>query len=246
LQEPLDIGAPRWIVRIRIGLLVLIAGAGIGATIMPFLERPPRALIPKSYGDDAGHDQPSAIDQARVGVFSQTLSAPATVEEDGAITATLYRDELAALLAGYDITHFMTLGAEPKSFLVEPSAPPSAWDESSLRVRFVFVSDRSSVASRPEPGTLGVIKAWLRPHEALVVRDEAVIHGEHGPYVWVAAPNGRGFEPRAIEIGRSQKGITFVTSGLSSGERVAARLAVFVDAERRLHDEASQRSPGAP
>jgi hypothetical protein len=245
LQEPLDIGAPRWIVRIRIGLLVLIASAGIGAAIAPFLQSPPRTRIPKSFGTDAGHDQPNAIDEVRVGVFSQTLSAPAAVEDDGAITATLYRDELAALLAGYDVAHFVTLGAEPKSFLVEPSASPSDWDESSLRVRFVFVSDRSKVASRPGPGTVGVIKAWLRPHEALVVRDEAVMHGEHGPYVWIAAPNGRGFEPRAIEIGRSQKGITFVTSGLASGDRVASRLAVFVDAERRLQ-EATQRSPGPP
>lgn len=247
LQQPLETGATRWIARVRIGLLVVIAAAGIGAGIMPLLESTPRVRsIPKSYGSGADDPRRTATEEVRVGVFSQTLAAPATVEADGSITAALYRDELAALIDGYDATRFATLGAAPKTFAVEPSAEPSAWDESSVRVRFVFVSDQSSVSSRPAAGTLGTITAWLRPHEALVVPDEAVLHGESGPYVMVASPDGQGFEHRAIEIGRSQKGLTFVTSGLSAGERVATGLACFVDAERRMRAEAPPHTAGAP
>jgi multidrug efflux pump subunit AcrA (membrane-fusion protein) len=243
LQQPLETGATRWIARVRIGLLVLIGGAGIGAALMPLFESAPRvSSAPKSYAPGAEGPRGSATEEARVGVFSQTLAAPATIEEDGSITAALYRDEYAALLAGYDATRFMTLGATPKSFAVEPSAQPSAWDESSLRVRFVFVSDQSSISSRPLAGTLGTITAWLRPHEALMVPDEAVLHGKDGPHVMVALPDGQGFEQRAIEIGRSQKGMTFVTSGLAPGERVATGLACFVDAEHRMRAEATEHT----
>lgn len=247
LLRPLETGATRWIARVRIGLLVLIASAGIGAGIMPLLESTPRVTnVPKSYGSGAGDPRRSATEEARVGVFSQTLAAPATVEADGSITAALYRDELAALLAGYDSTSFTTLGAAPKTFAVEPTAEPSAWDESSLRVRFVFVSDRSSVSSRPVAGTLGTITAWLRPHEALVVPTDAVLHREGRPYVMVASSDGKSFERREIEIGRSQKGITFVTSGLEAGERVATGLARFADAEQRLCAGPTEPAAGGP
>lgn len=226
---------------------MLIAGAGTGAAIMPLFEKTPRvSSSPKSYASDAGDAQGSATEEARTGVFSQTLAAPATVEANGSISATLYRDELAALLAGYDTTRFAVRGEATQSFLVEPSPPISAWDESSVRVRFIFVSDASKVSSRPEAGTLGVITARLGPYEALVVPDAAVLHDDSGPYVMVASPDAKNFEHRAIEIGRSQKGVTFVTSGLAPGERIATGLACFVDAERRLSAHAAEHTAGAP
>jgi multidrug efflux pump subunit AcrA (membrane-fusion protein) len=196
---------------------------------------------------DTVHQRRSAIDQARRRVFSQDLAALAMVEADGSITATLYRDELATLLSGSDLIRFTTHGATRQSFPVEVSAgPPEVWDESTLHVRFELVTEPGAKPMRLNPGTIGAITARLEQHEALIVLDTAVLHGEHGPYVLVASADGTHFEPRPIEIGRSQNGMTFVTSGLEAGERVAAGLAFFADAERQLHEGASAPPAGAP
>jgi hypothetical protein len=40
--------------------------------------------------------------------------------------------------------------------------------------------------------------------------------------------------------------MTFVTAGLSAGERVATGVAAFVDAERRLRAKATEHAAGAP
>jgi multidrug efflux pump subunit AcrA (membrane-fusion protein) len=82
------------------------------------------------------------------------------------------------------------------------------------------------------------VRLAARRLEVLVIPSSAILEAAEGPYVLVAATNGRTLTKRPIEIGRVLGGSAVVLSGLRLQERILVRSAFFVDAERRLRREA--------
>ena len=68
----------------------------------------------------------------------------------------------------------------------------------------------------------------------MAVPVNAVLWSSEGPYLLVAAGNGRRFQRRPVEIGKQMVGLSTVVSGLAPGERVAGESAFLADAELRL------------
>jgi hypothetical protein len=169
--------------------------------------------------------------------YGPDTRAPAWVEVDGTVVATLYADEIATRGAGQLGAFFSSstpaAGVEVRS----TGDAPEAWDRSTLHVRFRI---DSNAATRPlRPGDIGWLKLAARQREAPVVPSSAIIEGADGPYLLVASANGRLLIRRPVRIGREFGGMAAVLSGLRSSERVLSRSAFFLDAERRLRREES-------
>jgi cobalt-zinc-cadmium efflux system membrane fusion protein len=166
------------------------------------------------------------------------VRAPAWVENDGRVAAMLYHDEAAGLRAG-ERALFFRAAAPAAGIPVRASAEPTAArDESTSRVRFGIEPG----APRVSPGEVGWVALASRPRERLVVPAGAVLYSSRGPYVLVEEPDGT-FRQRTVAIGRVDRGLAVVLSGLGDGERIAAANAFFLDAERRLR---TLRSGAAP
>jgi hypothetical protein len=176
-----------------------------------------------------------AYDYVRRRGLGQDLYAPAWVDDDGSVIATLYGDELAALTQ--DARWVFSPSPSPSMRIeVHPTSDlPNVWDRSTSRVRFRV----DAAAPAPQPGEVGWLRVGVQRLEVLVVPDAAVLESGDGPYVLVASADGRSLTRRAVEIGRVLGGLAVVLSGLRIQERVLVRGAFFVDAERRLRREAS-------
>jgi len=184
------------------------------------------------------------------------LRGPASVGDDGAITAVLYNDQIQALAADEAAT-FRPAAAggdadgDAGALAVRRMADaPVPWDGSTSRVRF-RVADVAPAAPRPPPGTAGWLEVPRKAREVLGVPASAVLQSPEGPYVltWQGSPDGGHFEKRPIRIGETflKQGFVAVLSGLKPHERVVGRAAFFVDADRRLGNTAgdSRASDGA-
>ncbi|HLK39937.1 MAG TPA: heavy metal-binding domain-containing protein [Polyangiaceae bacterium] len=167
--------------------------------------------------------------------FGQEVRGAAHVEDDGAVTALVYKDILPTLTAD-EKGVFSPSAAPAASYEVHP-CPESAtaWDRSTARVR--FRADASSRALRA--GDVGWLRLAAKPREATAVPYSAILEDANGPYVLVASGDGRALARRSIEVGRVVGGAAIVLSGLRLRERVLVEGAFFVDAERELHHEAS-------
>ena len=93
-------------------------------------------------------------------------------------------------------------------------------------------------ATLPPAGTIGWVVRPARPREVLAVPSSAILESPRGPYVLAPPGEGREPEPRPVTIGKALFGVTTVVSGLREGERVVAGNAFFLDAERRLAEPA--------
>jgi len=162
------------------------------------------------------------------------LRGPASAGADGAITAVLYNDQIDAL--GADEAAIFRPAADPgAAFAVRRTAdPPVPWDSSTSRVRF----QRDGAGPAPPPDAAGWLEAARKPRELLGVPASAILQSPEGPFVLtLAAPaGGARFEKRPIQIGETflKQGFAVVLSGLRPHERIVARAAFFVDADRRL------------
>lgn len=170
------------------------------------------------------------------------LRGPAWVESDGTIMAVFYRDQVEALAA--DEPGAFSLTQAPKiTFAVRRTSDPEVpWDQSTLRLRFqldpgVAVAGGVSL----QPGQVGWLELAPRPRQVLTVPASAVLQSPDGPYV-LASVGGFRFEKRPIEIGETffKEGFAVVLAGLRVNERVVARAAFFVDADRRLGSQAGE------
>lgn len=184
-----------------------------------------------------------SYDIARSRAYGPDTRAPAWVQEDGAVLAVLYADELAPSGAEQRGTFFSSsvpaaestpdggAGTEVRSI----PEPPVPWDRSTLQVHFQVEPGAAPL----RPGDVGWLKLATRQREAPVVPSAAILEGADGPYVLVASSNGRLLSRRPVRIGREFGGMAAVLSGLKPSERVLIRGAFFLDAERRLRREAA-------
>jgi hypothetical protein len=163
--------------------------------------------------------------------FGQGVRAPAWVEDDGSVSAVLYRDEIEGL-DRQDHGSFSP-SATPQALVPvrRDALPPEPWDRSTARVRF-----RADGATRPRPGEVGWVRLPALRRELEVVPRSAVLESEDGPYVLVSSPEGR-LTVRPVEIGRVLGDYAIVLSGVRLQERVSVRGAFLLDAERRLRRE---------
>jgi hypothetical protein len=173
------------------------------------------------------------------------MRGPAWVEEDGTISALLYKDQVAALSANETGTFIPT--RTPTATIavkrtVNPEAPwpESPWDRSTSRIRFHLDGARSG-GNEIMPGQVGWLVLSPKAREVLGVPASAVLQSPEGPYVlaWV---DGLKFEKRQIEIGETflKQGFAVVLSGLTARDRVVSKATFFVDANRRLGDRGGE------
>lgn len=91
-----------------------------------------------------------------------------------------------------------------------------------------IVTDNPRLELKKDMYVTAVLDAGTVP-KALVVPDAAVLRdSENHPFVYVQSGNSNQFARRLVEIGQSQDGFTEITSGLQSGERVAANGSLFL------------------
>ena len=174
----------------------------------------------------------SRFDVARRRVFSQELHAPAWIEGDGRVTAILYNDELDGWDAG-ERAAFVPAGAAGVDVRLVAESPVP-WDGATARARFQSVAGGPALPA----GTVGWLRLPSRPRPALVVPSSAILDSPQGPYVLVAPTDDAEPARRSVVIGKVLSGVTTVVSGLREGERVVARNAFLLDAERRMHGAA--------
>lgn len=171
--------------------------------------------------------------------FGQDVHAPAWVDESGEVVATVYADEAAALDPDAPGDFSPAAAPDHRAAVHLVRAMTARWDASTDRVRFRL--DEGEAA--PAPGAVGWVRIRARRRDLEVVPYSAVLESTEGPYVLVASREGHAVTRRAVEVGRVIGGQAIVTSGLRVGERILVRSAFFVDAERRLHDEATVELP---
>jgi hypothetical protein len=162
--------------------------------------------------------------------FLRELRGPAWVESDGTISAVFYTDQLE-VLSGDEPGTFAPTAAPTSTLEVRRTADaPVRWDRSTSRIRF-----RAAGAAAPPAGQVGWLQLAPRPRQILTVAATAVLQDAQGPYVLAWTGHGFVFERRRIEVGEtySRDGFAAVLSGLKLNDRVVARAAFFVDADRR-------------
>jgi len=160
----------------------------------------------------------------------QELRAPATVDADGTIAAIFYDDQIAVLRAGEPGT--FTPGDAPAAAVPvrRIDRPVTRADASTSRVAFRPASADPALRT----GRAGWLEVAPRPRQVLAVPASAVLQAPEGPYV-LAATGGFAFEKRPIRVGENfqKQGFVVVLDGLRPNERVVARAAFFLDADRR-------------
>jgi hypothetical protein len=162
--------------------------------------------------------------------FLRELRGPAWVDSDGTINAVFYTDQVA-VLSGDETGTFSPTATPTSTQEVRRTADaPVAWDRSTSRIRF-----RATGAAGPPPGQVGWLELAPRPRQILSVAASSVLQDAQGPYVLAWTGHGFTFERRRIEIGETflKQGWAVVLSGLKLNDRVVARAAFFVDADRR-------------
>jgi hypothetical protein len=161
------------------------------------------------------------------------LRAPASVGDDGVVTALFYDDEIAAIRDGETGT-FTPADSPRESFTVRRlQGTASVWDRSTARLRFELASHGRP--GSPRVGQTGWVEMEPRPRQVLSVPASAVLQSPEGPYVLAWTGRGFIFEKRPITIGETylKDGFAAVLSGLRVNERVVARATFFLEADRR-------------
>jgi hypothetical protein len=176
----------------------------------------------------------------RAMLFDQReLRGAAWVEPDGLITAVFYTDQAQALTPE-DEGAFSLTGTPASSVEVRRTRDAAEpWDASTVRIRFQR-STGAPAGAALSPGQVGWVEMRRKARSVLTVPADAILQSPEGPYVLRSLGNFT-FEKRAIAVGEtfSKQGVAVVLSGLAPLDRVVARAAFFLDADRRLglHDQ---------
>ncbi len=194
------------------------------------------AVDSAAYSFPESADRPSykLIANARRLTFAGTVRAPAWVEAGGLVRAILYEDELAGLGPGEPARFFRAALPAAGVEVRRIAGPPARWGPSTSRVDFRVAARAPAL----EAGDVGWVQLAARSRDLLAVPTSAVLVSSQGPYLLVAATDGRTFSRRSVEIGQVIAGFAVVVSGLSEDEPVVVGNTFFLDAERRLSQPA--------
>jgi hypothetical protein len=212
----------------------------------PGAARPPGAMADTTAVDNVRKHRIMDFVRKRSLLFdARDLRGPAWVEDDGAVTALFYDDQVAALAS--DERGSFTLAQTPAlSFPMRRTGEAAVrWDGSTSRIRFRL--DVAGAGTKPRPGQVGWLEVPRKAREVLTVPASALLQSPDGPYVLLPA-GGNEFEKRPIQIGETflKQGFAVVLSGLHAHDRVVARATFFIDADRRLGMRAANEDGKAP
>jgi len=147
--------------------------------------------------------------------------------EDVWITGDIYEDELARVKLGQQMDAITT--AFPTEIFhgtVERISPNIDPNTHTLQIRCAV----NNPGLKLKPQMLARVRITVRPGQALVVPQEALVFDTDNYYAFVLIAGDR-IERRKVTIGSwSQHGYTRVISGLSAGERVVTGEALQVNA----------------
>jgi hypothetical protein len=183
--------------------------------------------------------QPAEISMAGRRLINEQVRAPAWVDADGAVAALLYNEDLAALSPDERGSFFSASAPAIASAVIRRKDDAEVpWDSSTTVARFRL----SSGAQHPRPGDVGRLVLDPKPHEVLLVPAPAVLESPDGPYVLTASADAGAYAKRMIAIGKTFSGFVAVQAGMEDEQRVVARDAFLLDAERRMRAASSRDS----
>jgi hypothetical protein len=215
------------------------------------LERPRALAEPPGWLEIDNVRKHKILDVVRVRalLFDQReLRGAAWVDADGSIQAVFYRDQ-ADVIASGEPGSFSLTGSPGASVAVRRSqAPALPWGRAMSRVRFELDAEpRASDVALLEPNQPGWLELKRKAHSVLAVPASALLQSPEGPYV-LRSLGGFRFERRAVEIGETflRQGFAVVLSGLQAQDRVVAKAAFFLDADRRLTARADDNAQVVP
>lgn len=195
---------------------------------------PDIALAALRASDEARKLLRFSVVPARRNVLPGEVFAPAIVEADGAITARLYRDELATLGPDERAEFVPSAAPDAPTHVVRDAAEPMIHSPlADVRFRPVPGAGGVAGAGGPPPGQVGWIKLAYRTRDMLVVRTSSVIQGPDGPYVLVFSAQKGTLARRPVELGKEWEGMTAIVGGVRDKEFVVMGDAFSFDAERR-------------
>jgi hypothetical protein len=165
------------------------------------------------------------------------LRGPAWVEGDGTISAIFYDDQIAALSSDEPGTFRSSRAGRTAVPVRRTGEAAVAWDRSTGCIR--FRASEGGPHAVADAGEVGWVEFARKPRDVLTVPASAVLQSSQGPYV-LAASDDLTFEKRPIEVGETFAGlgVVVVLAGLQAQDRVVARGALFVDAERMQRAQA--------
>jgi heavy metal-binding protein len=174
--------------------------------------------------------EPAEISLARRRLINQQVRAPAWVDTDDTVAALFYNEDLAALAPDERGSFFSA--AAPKMSRVVVRLPDATleWDGSTSVARFRLGDD----AQHLQPKDVGRIVLDPKPHEVLLVPAAAVLQSPEGAYVLTASAEAGTYTKQLITIGRTASGFAAVQAGVEDKQRLVARDAFLLDAERRM------------
>jgi Heavy metal binding domain len=179
--------------------------------------------------DEAAQMLRLSIGQARRNTLPGEIYAPAYVTGDGAITAQLYRDELASLASDERASFVPAQAPDAVIAIRRDPAPPEARDAIAW-TRFRVEPG----AAAPPAGQIGWVKLAYQIRAMLVVRSTAVLRSADGPYVLVFSAGRGTLARRSVELGKEYAGMIAIVAGLRDKEFVVMANTAAFDAERRL------------
>jgi len=175
--------------------------------------------------------QPAEISVARRRLIQEQVRAPAWADGDDTVAAQLYNEDLAALAPDERGKFFSARAPEAGSVVIRrKDDAPVPWDASMTVARFRL----GSGAQRLQPGDVGRLVLDPKPHEVLLVPALAVLESPEGPYVLTA--EGGSYARRLITTGKTVSGFVAVQTGIEDEQRIVARDAFLLDAERRMRE----------
>jgi len=170
-----------------------------------------------------------SVARVRRSVFRADVHAPAIAADDGAVTAQLYRDELASTTPD-ELAEFFPTTAPDAPVKVRRDATPPTTQGAIARVSFRAEPGAPAIP----PGQIGWVKLASKARAALVVRSGAIVQSADGPYVLTFSSKLGVLTKHRVEVGKDYDDMTAIVAGLTDKDYVVMANTFSFDAERRL------------
>ena len=185
--------------------------------------------------------EPAEISVARRRLINQRVRAVAWAQAEDAVAALLYNEDLAALAPEERGSFFSAATPNAGRVVVRnKDEAPARWDASTSVARFLL----GDGGSRLRPGEVGHLALDPKPHEVLMVPAGAILESAEGPYVLTGPTQGGEYTKRPLSIGKTVSGFSVVLAGMEDEQRVVARDAFLLDAERKMRAVSTDETSG--